>query len=264
MVALTFLLFALAGLGAAFALLWALCRWMDNYSFVDAAAVLAVGAVASFYAWYGPGWFLRSFTIAAMAVLWSVRLGLHLFTRTMREHPAEAERYRRRREHAEGAFHLRMFGVFQGHAVIVVLLSLPLLLPSLNRGVNFHGLEIAGVVIWFIGLYGESLADGQLAAFQRDPANRSRVCEAGLWHFSRHPNYFFDWLIWIGFAVFALASPHGWLGLVAPAIVLQRLLGEAGIPAIERQALHSAGDAYRRYQQTTSAFVPWLRRKGKD
>lgn len=261
MIVLTFLLVALVGLCLAFALLWAVCRWVDNFGFVDAAWALSFGAVAAFYAWYGPGWFLRNFTIAALAVLWSVRLGSHLFTRLMRHHPAEDGRYVQLRKDWAGDFDWKMFGFFQLQALSVVLLSLPFLLPALNRAVNFHAFEIAGVVIWFIGLYGEAIADSQLAAFKRDPENRGRVCDRGLWRFSRHPNYFFEWLVWVGSAVFALASPHGWLALVSPAAILYLLLRVTGIPLTEEQAVRSKGEAYRRYQATTNRFVPWLPKK---
>lgn len=261
MIALTFLVVALVFLCVAFAVLWAVCRWVDNYGLVDAGWALAFAAVAVFYAWYGPGWFLRNFTIAALAVLWSVRLGSHLFTRALRHHPAEDGRYAQLRKDWAGNLDWRMFGFFQLQALSVILLSLPFLLPALNRTVNFHSFEVAGVVLWFVGLYGEALADGQLAAFQRDPANRGRVCEVGLWRYSRHPNYFFEWLVWLGFAVFALGSPFGWLALTAPTAILYLLLCVTGLPRTEAQAVRSHGEAYRRYQESTRAFVPWFRRR---
>jgi steroid 5-alpha reductase family enzyme len=108
---------------------------------------------------------------------------------------------------------------------------------------------------------GEALADAQLAAFKRDAANRGRVCEAGLWRYSRHPNYFFEWLIWVAYFVFAVGSPWGWVALIGPASILYLLLRVTGIPMTEEQSLRSRGDAYRRYQRTTSAFIPWLPKK---
>ena len=79
-----------------------------------------------------------------------------------------------------------------------------------------------------------------------------------MWNYSRHPNYFFEWLIWVAFAFFALAAPYGWIGLIAPALILYFLLRVTGIPATEAQALRSRGEEYQRYQRTTSAFVPWF------
>lgn len=260
---LVLLLCALAGLAVLFALLWLLCRWLDNYGFVDVAWSYAFAGVAVFYAWFAPGWYLRRFTLAAMAVLWSVRLGSHLLKRVAAHHPTEDGRYVQLRRDWAGNFGWRMFGFFQLQAASVVLLSVPFLLPALNPAVNFRPAEIAGVVLWFIALYGESIADAQLAAFKRDPANRGRVCQAGLWKLSRHPNYFFEWLVWVAYLLFALGSPNGWIAVLAPLSILYLLLRVTGIPLTEEQSVRSKGDAYRRYQATTSAFVPWFPRAEK-
>jgi steroid 5-alpha reductase family enzyme len=111
-----------------------------------------------------------------------------------------------------------------------------------------------------MSLSGEALADRQLESFKRDPQNRGRVCDVGLWRYSRHPNYFFEWLIWLSYALYASTSPAGWAAWIAPALILYFLLRVTGIPATEAQALRSRGDAYRRYQARTSPFVPWFRR----
>ena len=125
--------------------------------------------------------------------------------------------------------------------------------------VSAHGgARSTGAVLWLLAVSGEALADAQLAAFQRDPANRGQVCDTGLWRTSRHPNYFFEWLTWVAYALFALASPWGWLGLIGPACILWLLLRVTGLPTTEAQSLRSRGDAYRRYQARTSAFVPWF------
>jgi steroid 5-alpha reductase family enzyme len=143
----------------------------------------------------------------------------------------------------------------------LVILSVPFLIPSLNGRPELHPLEVAGALLWFIALCGETLADAQLAAFKRNPANRGAVCDRGLWRYSRHPNYFFEWLVWVAFFVFACGSPWGWISVLCPAVMLHLLLRVTGIPLTEQQALRSRGDAYRRYQQTTSAFFPWFPRR---
>lgn len=253
---------ALAGLCALFALAWVGCRLLDNCGFVDVAWAYAFTATAGVYAWLGPGWFLRRFTIAAMAGLWSVRLGSHLLQRVAAHHPVEDGRYAQLRRDWAGNFGPKMAGFFQLQAASVALLSAPFLLPVFNPAPRFHVLELAGVCLWFAALLGETAADAQLAAFKRDPANRGRVCAAGLWRLSRHPNYFFEWLVWVACALFALASPWGWVALLGPAGILWLLLRVTGIPLTEEQAVRSKGDAYRRYQQTTSVFVPWFPRSG--
>ena len=121
-------------------------------------------------------------------------------------------------------------------------------------------MEWAAAVLWLLALAGESLADRQLATFKRDPAKVGRVCDVGLWRYSRHPNYFFEWLVWVAYALFALPAAWGWLSVLSPLLILCLLLRVTGIPLNEAQAVRSKGDAYRRYQAATSAFIPWFPR----
>jgi steroid 5-alpha reductase family enzyme len=84
------------------------------------------------------------------------------------------------------------------------------------------------------------------------------VCNLGLWRYSRHPNYFFEFLIWVSFAIVALPVQYGYLGLISPLLILFFLFRVSGIPVTEEQALRSKGEAYRKYQRSTSAFIPWF------
>jgi steroid 5-alpha reductase family enzyme len=252
---------ALAALCGAFALLFLVARRMNNYGIVDIAWSYAFGALAAFYALLGPGWPVRRALLAAMAVVWSARLGTHLFIRVMGHHPIEDGRYGQLRKDWAANFASKMFGFFQMQAASVVLLGAAFVIACLNPTPALHPLEITGAVLWLIAISGEALADAQLAAFKRNAANKGRVCDVGLWRYSRHPNYFFEWLIWVAYFVFALASPWGALAIIGPASILYLLLRVTGIPMTEEQSIRSRGDAYRRYQQTTSAFVPWFPKK---
>jgi steroid 5-alpha reductase family enzyme len=261
MTATLLILSALAGLCAVFALCYVLARRIDNYGIVDIAWSYAFALLAIFYAVLASGWPMRRALIATLAVLWSLRLGTHLYRRVMGQHPVEDGRYVQLRRDWAGNFAPKMFGFFQLQAVSVVLLGLAFFISCLNPTPQLHPLEVAGALLGLLAWGGESLADAQLAAFKRNPANQGRVCATGLWRYSRHPNYFFEWLIWVAYFVFALASPLGWVAIIGPAGMLYLLLRVTGIPLTEEQSLRSKGDAYRRYQQTTSAFVPWLPKK---
>lgn len=251
---------ATGGLCALFAVLYAVARRLDNYGIVDVAWSLAFAALAAFYALAGRGWPVRRALIAAMVSVWSLRLGTHLWLRVAHHHPTEDARYVQLRRNWAGNFHPKMFGFFQLQAASIVLLGLAFVVVAANDIPRLHVLEFVGVALWLIAVSGESLADAQLAAFKRSVTNRGRVCDVGLWRYSRHPNYFFEWLIWVAYGLFALASPWGWLGLIGPAGILFLLLRVTGIPLAEEQSLRSKGDAYRRYQKATSAFVPLPRR----
>jgi steroid 5-alpha reductase family enzyme len=260
MSALSLLLAALSGLAVIFALFYLLARRINNYGIVDIVWSYAFAVLALFYAAGASGWPVRRVVLATMVVLWSLRLGTHLCRRVMGHHPVEDGRYVQLRRDWAGNFGPKMFGFFQLQAASVVLLGAGFLLICRNPAPALQPLEIAGIVLWVIALAGEALADAQLAAFKREPANRGRVCAVGLWRYSRHPNYFFEWLVWVAYFVFALASPQGWIAVVGPASILYLLLRVTGIPLTEEQSLRSKGEAYRQYQKTTSAFVPWFPR----
>ncbi len=251
------LLIALTATGCGFAVLYFVARHIDNYGIVDVAWAAGFSPVAVFYAAFGSGALERRLLIASMTMLWSLRLGLHLGRRVLGHHPVEDGRYQQLRKDWSGNFAVKMFQFFQFQALVLVALSVPALLTVNNPAAQLQPLEIAGILLFLFALAGETLADRQLIAFKRDSANKGRVCDQGLWHYSRHPNYFFEWLVWVAFSLFALASPWGWLALYCPAMILFFLLKVTGIGYTENQLLRSKGDAYRAYQQKTSAFVPW-------
>jgi steroid 5-alpha reductase family enzyme len=154
----------------------------------------------------------------------------------------------------------KMFWFFQLQGALLVALSSPFLLVCLNSRPDLSVWETAGLALWLVALAGESLADHQLKQFKAGKAGGGRVCQAGLWRYSRHPNYFFEWLIWVAFFVFALASPWGGVTIYCPALMLFFLLKVTGIPMTEELAVKTKGEEYVAYQRTTSGFVPWFRK----
>jgi steroid 5-alpha reductase family enzyme len=238
-------------------ILWLLHFPMHNAAIVDVGWAGGLALLGALYAAIGDGWETRRVAIGAMTVIWGLRLALYLlFTRVI-GHPEEG-RYVQLRHNWKTNIPLRFLFFFEFQAILCVVLSAPFLLSSGNATPAFSALEYAGMAIWVIAIAGEITADQQLKRFKADPANRGKTCRVGLWNLSRHPNYFFEWLTWIGFALFALPAPYGYIGLLSPALILFFLLKLTGIPPTEAQALRSRGDEYRRYQKTTSAFVPWF------
>ncbi|RYZ63595.1 MAG: DUF1295 domain-containing protein, partial [Proteobacteria bacterium] len=126
--------------------------------------------------------------------------------------------------------------------------------------VAVNALEIVGVCLFIAGLLGETVADRQLKNFVRERDNRGLVCEVGLWNYSRHPNYFFESVIWLGLGTFALGSPGGAWALISTGILITLITQVTGVPYAEKQSIKSKGDLYRAYQATTSAFVPWFKK----
>ncbi|WP_221032271.1 DUF1295 domain-containing protein [Actomonas aquatica] len=250
------LLLTTVGLMVLFALTYLWARRINNYGIVDFVWAYSFTAVAWHYALAGHGWAARGLVIASLATIWSVRLGSHLYSRVMSHHPQEDSRYVQLREDWQANFAPKMFGFFQLQAVSVVILSAPLFFPARNAMPAFNAWELIGTTITVLALLGETLADGQLKAFVRHPHNKGKVCKVGLWRYSRHPNYFFEWCIWVGLGLFACGSAWGWIGLIAPAAILHLLLNVTGVPMAEASSLKSKGDAFRQYQQETNAFFP--------
>jgi steroid 5-alpha reductase family enzyme len=240
----------------AFALVWFVCVRIDNYGFLDAIWSLSVAILAPIYAFLGTGDLARRVVFTAVGVAWSLRLGLYILVRVWRHHPQEDKRYRTLREKWPGPG--RFFLFFELQAAIAVVFSLPFLLAALNPQPNLGVFEIIGLALAVAATIGEATADWQAQRFKQNPANSNAVVNVGLWRYSRHPNYFFESLVWWGFFVAALDSPHGWVTIVCPLFMLYLLLQVTGIPLTEKHSLESRGAAYREYQRTTSRFIPWF------
>jgi steroid 5-alpha reductase family enzyme len=240
--------------------LWAIHLLIRNAAIVDAGWAACLAAVALFYAAKGPGYPARKWAIACMAGFWGLRLASYLLSSRVIGHREEGRYVQLRREWKTN-LSLRFLFFFEFQGLLGTVLSLPFLLACLDPRAPLGKLEKIGAAIWLISICGEAVADYQLNRFKKDPTNKGKTYRAGLWSYSRHPNYFFEWMIWVGYAIFALGSPWGWLGMISPALMLYFLLGSTGIAATEAQALRTRGVEYRAYQRTTSTFIPWFRKK---
>jgi len=239
-----------------FAGTWAVSLKVNNFSFVDAMWALSLPVTMGLVAVMADGIEWRRWLAFGMAAVWGGRLGGYLFFRILRHHPDEDVRYQVLRKRWAGKLASRFFAFFQAQAVLVVLLSVPLILAAMNLSPQIHLMEVIGLVVWGVGIGGEALSDAQMKHFKSKPENKGKVCKEGLWGWSRHPNYFFEFVTWVGFWLFAAGSPWGWLTVYAPAMILYFLLRVTGIPLTEECAVASKGDAYREYQRSTSAFIP--------
>ena len=240
-------------------ILWYIQVKTNNASWVDIGWTLSLGLCAVVYATQGEGYFYRKLMITVMALLWSARLGFYLLKR-MGVEACEDKRYQLIRQEWKTHLNIRFFFFFQFQALVAVILSTVWLPGYLNQYPSLHFVEYAGLLLWLIGFWGESIADRQLARFKLNPANNGKVCDGGLWKYSRHPNYFFEWLMWVAYAVYASVSPYGWVGIAAPMIMYYFLMHLSGVPLAEAQSLKTKGEAYRRYQATTSMFFPWFKK----
>lgn len=245
-----------------FIVAWVWARKCDNYSLVDAVWAFGIGLTGCLWLVAGGGG-AKHWVAGGLLGLWSLRLGWHLQRRIRRAHPEEDARYAKLREVWTGRVASAFFWFFQAQAISVVLLALPFLLIAMDPDGAWSGWEAAGLAVALIGISGESLADSQMSRFKAGKPGKpgkpdsKAVCQEGLWRYSRHPNYFFEAVIWIGFYLYACGSDWGWATIHAPAAIIYLLLRVTGIPPTEAAAVLRKGDAYRRYQETTSPFIPW-------
>ena len=239
--------------------LWVLQRRIHNASIADVGWCAGLIAVVLWYVTQTTGETERKMVVAVLAILYAGRLGFYiLFNRVIGK--TEDARYRRLREQWGSSEAVRMFWYLQLQALAVAVFSLPFLVLIQNPGPPFALIEFVGLLIWVVAVSGEAMADRQLGHFRSKPGNRDRVCRDGLWRYSRHPNYFFEWLHWCAYVVMAIGTP-GWLFTwIGPVGMGWALFKVTGIPWAEAQALVTRGEEYRLYQKTTSAFFPWFPR----
>ena len=245
--------------GGAGALLWMtvlygirrLCR---NAGIVDVGWAFGVGGLALVLAATGAGDGWRRALVALLAGAWSLRLGYYLLVDRVIG-AAEDGRYQALLQswgdRAEG----KLFVLYLAQALFVLLFGIPLL-PAINSplpvGSPWDGLAVC---IWIIAVAGESLADRQLAAWRADSANQGRTCRSGLWRYSRHPNYFFEWLHWWTYVLLAVGAHGAWLSLSGP-------YGHADLPLPpDRHPLHRSPGieiAWRRLRPIPAFYEPLL------
>ena len=243
--------------------LWLVQRRTGNAGIVDAGWAASIGILGVFYAATSDGYLPRRILVAVLIGIWSARLAIYLLLDRVVGRPEEG-RYRTLRKQWGASAGRRLFFFFQTQALAASFFALPVLVVVYHPVDRWTGWDVAGVLIWCISVGNTILADWQLARFKRRPESRGKTCREGWWRYSRHPNYFFEWLHWWSYVALAVGSSHWGVTLLAPAAMLYFLLKVTGIPPTEAQALASRGEDYRQYQRTTSAFIPWFPRKGSE
>jgi len=238
-------------------ILWGVYLMLKRISVVDIGWALSLVICSTVYLTVGEGEWLRRWTIGLLALAWSARLAWYLISRFMGS--AEDQRYA---YFTDGwktkGFNFKILAFFLLQGLLIIFLSFILIPPVINPDPRFTHWEIIGFIIVLVGIVGESYADLQLQIFKKNPAHIGKVCDRGLWRYSRHPNYFFEWLVWVGFCFYALGSPYGWMTIYAPVMMYFLLTRVSGIPLAERQAAQSREVEYQEYQNRTNAFFPWF------
>ncbi|MHC5064655.1 MAG: DUF1295 domain-containing protein [Planctomycetota bacterium] len=236
-------------------ILWLIQLRTRDAGIVDFGWAASIGSLAILLAWNGSGSDLQRILGGCLGGIWGIRLALHiLFDRVLRGE--EDGRYQYLRAHWGKSADAHLLWFFQAQAVLAAGLAIPFFLIASHTSPGLEALQVVGLGICALGVIGESIADRQLARFRSDPQNKGKTCRLGMWRYSRHPNYFCEWLIWCGIALAAFPAPHGLWMLLLPVVMFLFLTRLTGIPYTEAQALRTRGDDYRAYQRSTSGFFP--------
>jgi steroid 5-alpha reductase family enzyme len=256
---------ALASFAAAFGVMllvmlgsWFIQKRTRNAGWVDVCWTFGAGAVcvaAALWPIDGALW-PRQLLVAPFVAVWSVRLGAYIAPRVAAEAREDA-RYARMRAEWGDAFDRNILGFILIQAPAAAILALSVYAAAHSGAAELGWRDaLAGALLVF-GLIGEAVADDQMRRFRARP-DRAPIMDQGLWGWSRHPNYFFEWLVWTAYPVLAFdpARLLTWLTLAAPALMYLILRYGSGVPILEKSMLESRGEAFRRYQARVSAFFP--------
>ena len=251
---------ALAGMLGVMLSAWAFGMARRNGGWTDVFWSWGTGAVLAAAALYPigeAGSELRQGLVALFMLIWGTRLGLYLTPRVA-GHPEDI-RYAAFREGDPKTYPFRMLFVTLPQAPASALLAFSVVPAARRPEMALDLRDALGAVIFLIAIVGETLSDSQMKQFRANPDNRGRVMDQGLWAWSRHPNYFFQWLGWVAYPVMALVpdQPVTWLSLTAPAVMFSLLRYVSGVPPLEETMLKSRGDLFRDYQRRVSAFFPF-------
>ena len=238
---------------------WVAQQRTGNSGWVDTIWTFSVGLVGAASAVWpagagGPN--ARQWLVAALVTAWSLRLGVHIAIRTARI--SDDPRYAAFAEAWGAGAPRRMFLFLQHQALGSIPLVFAIFVAAHVPAPHLRLQDYLGVLVLLAGILGEAVADAQLKRFRQRPGSQGQVCDVGLWRWSRHPNYFFEWLGWLAYPVIAISGDYawGWAALLAPAFMYWILVHVTGVPPLETQMLKSRGDRYRDYQSRTSAFFP--------
>ena len=232
---------------------WVLYKGLKNPSIVDVSWSIGLIVSGCIYLWCQSPNNVRVYFITILLLIWGLRLAGYLFiTRILPGHIDK--RYIALSEQWKIAKSLGFFLNFQLQGLLILILSTPFLFAGMYSPTHLVFWDDVAIILILIGIVGETIADSQLHQYQSHPIEP--VCNIGLWYYSRHPNYFFEWVVWCGFTCFAFQSIYGCISLISP-LVLYLIMTKFTGPMTERGSIQSRGQAYIDYMERTPMFFPW-------
>jgi steroid 5-alpha reductase family enzyme len=251
-------------LSGAMALAWRVALATGQSGRIDAIWAIAMGLAAVVAAAASPGDPLRRTLVCVIAATWSLRLALYLWRRAISG--PDDPRYAALKQSWGEAAPRRLFLFLQIQAAASCPLALTAYFAAAAPRPGLDGRDGLAIVLFALAFAGETISDQQMASFKRAPANRGRICDQGLWAWSRHPNYFFEWLGWLAYPIMAIEAgyPAGWLTLSGPLIIYWLLVHVSGVPPLEAHLSRSRPAEFAAYAENVSAFWPRPPRRSRS
>jgi steroid 5-alpha reductase family enzyme len=195
----------------------------------------------------------RGILVSTLVSAWGLRLAWHI----SRRHRSKAEDYRYaawRREWGKWFYVRSYLQVFLLQGVFLFLTAMPVLIINASAGEKLGFVGIIGVSVWLFGFLFETVGDAQLGSFVKNPLNRGRIMQSGLWRYTRHPNYFGEIVLWWGIWLVALGTAGSWIAIIGPVTITILIVKVSGIPMLERKMAENPDFAD--YKRRTSALIP--------
>ncbi|MBC7485361.1 MAG: DUF1295 domain-containing protein [Cytophagaceae bacterium] len=235
---------------------WLLQLKNKNAGIVDIVWAISFMVSAFVYIFFTDGYEMRQYIVLALISAWCLRLGIHLFVRNWGKE--EDLRYTQLRKEWGANANRNLLLFFEFQAITAAALSVPLIWILNNPSLEFSVIELIGYGLILIAIIGEGIADYQLQQYKKR-AIKSGICDVGLWNYSRHPNYFFEWLVWVAIFLLALPVQYGWISIYCPILMWHFLNNVTGVKITEEHMVKTRGEKYIRYQHSTSSFIPWFK-----
>jgi steroid 5-alpha reductase family enzyme len=207
-----------------------------------------------------PGFETRHILISVLVTAWGVRLATHIYLRNRGR--GEDYRYAKWRQDWGRWFIPRSFlQIFMLQGIFLLLISSPIVLVNRSETKGLTPLDLLGGLLWLTGFLFEAVGDYQLKEFKQKPESRGRIMTAGLWKFTRHPNYFGEAALWWGIFLIASSVPGGWASIISPLTIGFLLLKVSGVTMLEKK--YAGNEEFADYARRTSSFFPWFPKKQK-
>lgn len=237
---------------------WVFSLLKKDMSVVDGFWGLGFIAIAAHWFYRLDEASIRQFAVVYLVTLWGLRLAAHIFIRSIGK-PEDPRYTAFRADWKENTWWISYFKVFLLQAGLSLVIALPVIMVLGDNSPTFTAVNGIGILLWFLGFAFETTADFQLSRFKKNPANKGKVMNGGLWYFSRHPNYFGEVCVWWGIFLVSVGTHFWYISILGPALITFLLLRVSGITMMEKR--YVGNDAYAQYKQNTSPFFPWWPRK---